>query len=266
MRCGRTKPRIGSTWQGRILATTNYSRSWLNILSCCRGPLWCERTRPYWRALSTSWLNSRSSKQRYSVERGRKTPQHLRCRNDRFRLTAPHLLLDDCGEWTLTASLMRLSSFRKCSKRQILGHSAQATSLLPIAGTTKCSHIARGFSFGSGMGSVAEPSPQCFDWAKRRANLVANGREKWRRRKLPVLPVCLRNSRRVNKTSCRTSKRDISLKLIRSAVTQSKDNEEIRPLSANRNTIKALEQRGLIRPGKGRDPLTIVWRLKKKID
>jgi hypothetical protein len=45
---------------------------------------------------------------------------------------------------------------------------------------------------------------------------------------------------------------------------RSKDNEEIRPLSANRNTIKALEQRGLISPGKGRDPLTIVWRLKKK--
>ena len=45
---------------------------------------------------------------------------------------------------------------------------------------------------------------------------------------------------------------------------RSKDNEEIRPLSANRNTIKALEQRGLISPGKGRDPLTVVWRLKKK--
>jgi hypothetical protein len=45
---------------------------------------------------------------------------------------------------------------------------------------------------------------------------------------------------------------------------RSKDNEEIRPLSANRNTIKALEQRALISPGKGRDPLTIVWRLKKK--
>ena len=45
---------------------------------------------------------------------------------------------------------------------------------------------------------------------------------------------------------------------------RSKDNEEIRPLSANRNTIKALEQRGLISPGKGRDALTIVWRLKKR--
>ena len=45
-----------------------------------------------------------------------------------------------------------------------------------------------------------------------------------------------------------------------------KDNEVIRPLSANRSTIEAMEQRGLIRPGKGRDPLTIVWRLKKKIN
>jgi len=43
-----------------------------------------------------------------------------------------------------------------------------------------------------------------------------------------------------------------------------KDNEEIRPLSANRNTIKAMEERGLISPGKGRDSLTIVWRLKRK--
>jgi hypothetical protein len=43
-----------------------------------------------------------------------------------------------------------------------------------------------------------------------------------------------------------------------------KDDEEIRPLSANRNTIKALEQRGLISPGKGGDPLAIVWGLKKK--
>jgi hypothetical protein len=45
---------------------------------------------------------------------------------------------------------------------------------------------------------------------------------------------------------------------------RSKDSEEIRPLSANRNTIKALEQRGLISADKGHDPLTIVWRLSKK--
>ena len=31
------------------------------------------------------------------------------------------------------------------------------------------------------------------------------------------------------------------------------DDEEIRPLSANRNTIKAMEQCGLINLGKGRD-------------
>ena len=43
-----------------------------------------------------------------------------------------------------------------------------------------------------------------------------------------------------------------------------KDNEEIRPLSANRNTIRALEQRGLISPGNSRDQLTVVWCLKKK--
>ena len=43
-----------------------------------------------------------------------------------------------------------------------------------------------------------------------------------------------------------------------------KDDEVIRPLSANRSPIRALEQRGLISPGKGHDPLTILWHLKKK--
>lgn len=43
-----------------------------------------------------------------------------------------------------------------------------------------------------------------------------------------------------------------------------KDDEVIRPLSANGNTIKALEERGLIRSGKGRDPFTIAWRMGKK--
>jgi hypothetical protein len=43
---------------------------------------------------------------------------------------------------------------------------------------------------------------------------------------------------------------------------QLKDNEVIRPLTANRSTIEATKQRGLISSGKGRDPLTIVWRLK----
>ncbi len=132
----------------------------------------------------------------------------------RIRLTAPRLLLDDCDAWTLNALLTRLSSYRRCTKRLIFGHSAVATSVLPIADTMKCSHIARGFSFGNGTGSAAEPSPQCFDKANRKANLIANGCEEWRRKKLPVPPVSLRNSRRVNKTSCCTSKTDTSLKLI----------------------------------------------------
>lgn len=40
-----------------------------------------------------------------------------------------------------------------------------------------------------------------------------------------------------------------------------KDNEALRPADANASTVRALKQRGLIRPGKGRDPLAIVWRL-----
>lgn len=43
-----------------------------------------------------------------------------------------------------------------------------------------------------------------------------------------------------------------------------KDDEVIRPLSANRNTIKALEERGLMHSGKDRDPLTMVWQTNKK--
>jgi hypothetical protein len=43
-----------------------------------------------------------------------------------------------------------------------------------------------------------------------------------------------------------------------------KDNEVIRPGSANRNTIKSLEGRGLIKPGKAGDPLAIAWHLSTK--
>lgn len=45
---------------------------------------------------------------------------------------------------------------------------------------------------------------------------------------------------------------------------RAKDNEVIRPLSVNRNTIKALQERGLITQQKGKDPLTISWRMNKK--
>ena len=72
--------------------------------------------------------------------------QHMRMP---LRLTiAPHML-DIGSKSTLNASLTRLSSYRKCSKRRILGHSAQATYRLRIEGTTKCSPIVRGFAFGS---------------------------------------------------------------------------------------------------------------------
>lgn len=42
-----------------------------------------------------------------------------------------------------------------------------------------------------------------------------------------------------------------------------KGDQVIRPASASRNTVKALEDRGLISPGKSHDPLTIVWRAKR---
>ena len=43
-----------------------------------------------------------------------------------------------------------------------------------------------------------------------------------------------------------------------------KDNEVLRPADANASTVKALEERGLIRRAKGADPLTIAWHLTKK--
>jgi hypothetical protein len=42
-----------------------------------------------------------------------------------------------------------------------------------------------------------------------------------------------------------------------------KNDEVIRPASANRNTVKALEERGLIAQGRGNEPLRIKWQLKK---
>lgn len=44
---------------------------------------------------------------------------------------------------------------------------------------------------------------------------------------------------------------------------QLKNNEVIRPASSNASTVKALQSRGMIQPGKGSDPLTIAWRLAK---
>jgi len=52
----------------------------------------------------------------------------------------------------LNASLTTSSSYRRCSKRRILDHSAQATSRLQIEGTMKHSLTA----LGSGCGSTTE--------------------------------------------------------------------------------------------------------------
>ncbi len=45
-----------------------------------------------------------------------------------------------------------------------------------------------------------------------------------------------------------------------------KNDEVVRPASANRSTVKALQERDLIQPSKGRDPLVIVWHPQKKAD
>src|SRR5690348_13648292 len=75
-----------------------------------------------------------------------------------FRLTVAVLMLDIVTEWTLNASLTTSSSYRKCSNRRTLDHSAQATSLLQIEGTTRCSRTALGLSCGSILAYVADLS------------------------------------------------------------------------------------------------------------
>jgi hypothetical protein len=79
------------------------------------------------------------------------------------RLTVAVRILDIEKEWTLNALLTTSSSYRKCSKRRTLDHSVQATSLLQIEGTIRCSRRARGFGCGSVMASVAALSLQCSD-------------------------------------------------------------------------------------------------------
>jgi len=116
------------------------------------------------------------------------------------------------------------------------------------------------------MASVAEPSPQHSDYRERGTKLPPNGREKWRRKKLLI---SCRNSQRLNETYFSHIQEGFQLETDSLGgdpiLRRLKDNEVIRPLTGNRSTIKAMEQRGLISPGKGRDALTIVWRLKKKM-
>ena len=44
-----------------------------------------------------------------------------------------------------------------------------------------------------------------------------------------------------------------------------KNDEVVRPVFANRNTVKALEECGLIAQGKSSDPLKIVWRMNQRL-
>jgi hypothetical protein len=73
-----------------------------------------------------------------------------------------------------------LSSYRKCSKRRTLDHSTQATALLPIAGTTKRSRVARGFGFGGDTVSVAARNIPNSDQA------ILKG--KLRKKSIPPIP------------------------------------------------------------------------------
>jgi hypothetical protein len=189
-------------------------------------------------------------------------------RNEEFHtsrrswLTAVMLMSDIGTIWTLNAPLTISSSCRKCSKPRILDPSVQATFLLPIEGTTTGWRIARGFASGSTTECVAELSPRCFDSAK------------WTN---PPADVRMAKKKAANPPPKLTETEQDLLSHIQDGyqletnslggnpiLRRLKDNEEVRPLSANRNTIKAMEQRGLISPGKGRDPLTILWRLEKK--
>jgi len=43
-----------------------------------------------------------------------------------------------------------------------------------------------------------------------------------------------------------------------------KDNDVIRPADTNASTVKALKEKGMIRPEKGGAPLTTVWGLNKR--
>jgi hypothetical protein len=92
----------------------------------------------------------------------------------------------------------------------------------------------------------------------------ASGREEWQRRRLLLTR---RNSQRLQDLLSHIQdgyQLETDSLGGNPVLRRLEDKEEIRPQAANRNTIKAMEQRGLISPSKGRDPLTIVWRLRKK--
>lgn len=89
------------------------------------------------------------------------------------RLGAAQLVSYTIGEWTLNALLTKSSSLRKCSKRRISGHSAQAISRLRIEGMMNCWPAARGSSCGRILVSAAGLSLQCFDCPKPTARITS---------------------------------------------------------------------------------------------
>ena len=122
-----------------------------------------------WRCLPAALLLGEGEQPQLRARREEKPPKNttcvtVGCTGFTGRLGFPFdpfaLYVGYCVAWTLNASLTKLSSYRKCSKRRILGHSAQATSLLPIEGTTKCSRRALGSAYGSILASAADLNPR----------------------------------------------------------------------------------------------------------
>jgi hypothetical protein len=140
------------------------------IRTVCLEALWAYSAHVTWYSVlvgksSGRWLRA--------LAHGTAMHESLKKDQSRFRLTHSHFILDDCEAWTLNASLTRSSSYWKCSKRRILGHSAQATSLRRIEGTTRCSLIALGSAFGSTSAFAAEVNPKAgFGFRPRAASPV----------------------------------------------------------------------------------------------
>jgi len=89
--------------------------------------------------------------------------QKVWLRQSRFAGSNIQLVGYTIGEWTLNELLTKSSSLKKCSKRRISGHSAQATSLPRIAAMTKCMRTVRGSASGRISVFAADPRIQCSD-------------------------------------------------------------------------------------------------------
>ena len=74
-------------------------------------------------------------------------------------------------EWTLNRPLPKSSGWSAFSRCRIADRCKQATSLLRIEGTTRCSQPALGFGCGSGMACVAELSLRYSDCPRSRPKL-----------------------------------------------------------------------------------------------